>query len=173
VKLRSEETLIHQQSSFDSTVKKVGPIGPDDDMKILAVLDSLNYIKAKRIGTIQKSHDGVVDQYAISLTPKGKALFQKAARKNREKETWWRISLVKLGIKQITGIALEGDKVTATVQFTLHPYDKTPIADLIISLFDDSDRYFIDLFFKEVDKTVQMRKYDDGWRIEENRKRRR
>ncbi|MGH7449820.1 MAG: hypothetical protein ACRENG_00590 [bacterium] len=136
---------------------------PDDAVKILSVLDSLGHIQAKKVGSIQKSYD--VDQYTISLTRKGKALFQKAPRKDREKENWWRMPLTQYGINQITGIALEGDNVTANVEFTLDYYDKTPIADLIA-------KRYLELKDRDKNSAVPMRKYDDGWRIEENRKRR-
>lgn len=118
---------------------------------ILPVLDSLGYID--------------VHQSKILLTRQGKAVFQKVVRKDSEKKNWWRTPLIQYGIKEITGIALEGDNVTATVEYTLHLYDKTPIAVLI-------ERY-LELDDGEENSAVPMRKYDDGWRIEENRKRRR
>jgi len=132
----------------------------DEAMKILSKFDSLGYIQAKKTESLQKSYA------TIFITRQGKTHFQKAAWKEREQENWWKKPLMKYGVDQITGIALAGDNVTATVEFTMHDYDyDKPLVVLI------APRYLV-LNHRARNDAVPMRKYDDGWRIEENRKRR-
>jgi hypothetical protein len=127
---------------------------------ILSKLDSLGYIQARKDEALQKSYE------AISITRKGKTQFQKAVWKGREQENWWKMPLMKYGVDQITGIALAGDNVTATVEFTMHDYDyDKPLVGLI------APRY-LELNHRARNDAVPMRKYDDGWRIEEKMKRR-
>ncbi len=155
--------------STDGEVRDRDGFAFNEAMRILSKLDSLGYIQARKEG---KSYE------AISITRKGKTHFQKATWKEsplqptleelstRKDQNWWKMPLMKYGVDQITGIALEGDNVTATVEFTMHNYDyDKPLVGLI------TPRY-LELNHRDRNDAVPMRKYDDGWRIEEKRRRR-
>jgi hypothetical protein len=153
-------------SMYIITVSRDGEVRDQDGfafkeaMRILSKLDSLGYIQTSKEGAFQKSYE------AISITRKGNTQFQKAAWKEREQENWWKMPLMKYGVDQITGIALGGDNVTATVEFTMHDYDyDKPLVGLIAPRYLESNH-------RARNDAVPMRKYDDGWRIEDNRKRR-
>lgn len=162
--------------STDGKVRDRDGFASSEAIKILSKLDSLGLIQARKGRALQKSYE------AISITRKGKTQFQKATWEetaiplvykgreelsSRKEQNWWKMPLMKYGIDQITGIALEGDNVTATVEYAMHNYDyDKPFVGLI------APRY-LELNRRDRNGVVPMRKYDDGWRIEENRNRRR
>lgn len=158
--------------STDGEVRDTDGFSFNEAMRVLSKLDSLGLIQVSKDGALQKSYK------AISITRKGKTQFQEVTPGIFEKlsiekdRNWWKMPLMKYGVDQITGIALEGDNVTAIVEYTMHNYDyDKPFVSLIAPRYLELNQRYRNVGIPY--NAVPMRKYDDGWRIDEKGRRRR
>jgi hypothetical protein len=112
---------------------------------------------------------GFPERTEITLTEKGKSVFNEVVYSNPEITTY-RALVYKPVITEITGVSLEPDKVYAKVTFKWKYEKVSPIADVwvnyIYSWEADNPSYRRARVNTVNEQSVIMRKYDDGWRIE-------
>lgn len=128
-----------------------------DYLRAWTNLESMGFISLKRLG--ETGTGGLVniqsDTVEISLTEKGKTTFTQG------EGHFWKIAICKKIFVEVTGISKKDDN-TAIVEYTWK-YDKiNPIANAVLNI-SDLRRTNLDEIHKD---NVLMRKYDDGWRIE-------
>jgi len=127
--------------------------------RIWSQLQTMGLVNIEDLG-VQRNVFYASKTVNVSLTNKGRTIFTQG---NRENE-YSAIGCQKI-LMEVSGISMNSDGVTAIVEYT-YVYTPSELSSIAkqMPFFKDNGK---DIEFKRLySKKVQMRKYDDGWRVE-------
>lgn len=120
----------------------------------------MGYVSLKRLGNLPGGGSIRLpsDTVEVALTDKGKALFQ------HDEKHFWKAQLCQRVLVAVTGIC-QTDETTCRVEYTCKCDGFSPIMDAVLPV---SDLRRVNVREPQM-KTVALRRYDDGWRVDRGR----